>query len=174
MLDEQFFGNKIFHSYLKDNFVLIHAYKKHPQAGDDLYGILSDHFGIVGTPTVIISDAGANEYDRIVGYGNGQADEFKQQVIDTYESKDNIKNLLKRYKNGTNDLDFLIELSQKLRFHRKFDVRIKIFEAIISDPKAKSKMVPFGQDGSEVSAVKYAEIGITSAKETMKRYSNRK
>ncbi|MCP4723989.1 MAG: hypothetical protein GY863_03075 [bacterium] len=174
MLDEQFFGNSKFHSYLNENFVAIHAYKKHPQAGDDLYKILGDKFGITNTPTVIIMKADLTEFDRIIGFDNGAADEYKTKVIDAYTASDNYLNLLKKYEDGSDNLDLMLNLANKLRFYRKFEMRIKMLEKIIANPKSKTKMTPFGRDGAKLSAIEYAEREIKRARDLMQRYENRR
>jgi len=174
LLDEQFFGNSKFHSYLNENFVAIHAYKKHPQAGEDLYKMLGDKFGITNTPTVIIMNADMTEFDRLVGFDDGTADEYKTKIIDAYTASDNYLNLLKKYENGSDNLDLMLNLAYKLRYYRKFEMRIKMLEKIIAAPKSKTKMVPFGRNGAELSATEYAKKEIKQTRNLMQRYEDRR
>ena len=162
MLDEQFFGNKKYHKFLKNNFVVIHPYENHPQAGEDLYAVLNAIYKTIGSPTVIIAMPDGSEIDRIFSY-SPPADEYLKKVIDAYTSKDSYFNLKKAYKKNPDNFDTLIQLMNKLLWHNTSEFQLEILEKVISNPKAKTKIVT-DRRGNKITAFEYAEPKIKGIK----------
>ncbi|MFC1557646.1 hypothetical protein ACFL5L_06650 [candidate division KSB1 bacterium] len=163
MLDEQFFGDQKYHKYLTENFISIHAYKNHPQAGEDLYAKLREKYPILGTPTVLVLDSNADEIGRVLGYA-GSADKYKKNLMDAYSPENSYMSLMKKHKKGSLDFDQTVTLSYKLGSYRLNELRLELLTKLAKDPKSKTVKVPYGRRGAEVTVLEYAEENIKSLK----------
>ncbi len=134
MLDEQFFGNSTYTSFITKNFISIHAVQGE-KAGDAIY----KKFAVTATPTILLLDSKGREIDRVFGYyppPEGIHEHLKNSLkgIDTFVS---LKNA---YENNPEDILAAFKLAKKYEETRepeKFRKAIKIYSKILKNPAAK-------------------------------------
>ncbi len=151
MLDQQFFGDKKFHSYLNKNFVVVHAVR-----GEDAGNALYKKYSIDSTPTVLVALADGTEIDRLIGF-NPPAEEYKDKVEEAYKSEYSLLNLTKAVKKDPNNLNIQLKLARKYQGHYNFSEMKKYTAKILTRPEeAKKISFPFGESKDQVSAYEFA------------------
>jgi len=158
LLDEQFFGEKKFFSYLKGTFIPFRAVR-----GEEIGDALYKQYAVHVTPTVLITTADGDEIDRVIGYGP-PADEFKTRLEETYHGEDTFLNLSNALKSDPDNLALIVKMGMKYDRQYNTEKAGEYFAKALEQPaKARKIMVPFGREGKEVSAYEYAKYTQTSA-----------
>ncbi|MFC1476960.1 hypothetical protein ACFL6L_00670 [candidate division KSB1 bacterium] len=151
MLDEQFFGNADFYTYLTDNFIPVHAVR-----GEEMGDALYDKYVVNATPTVVLANANGKEIDRLVGYGP-PAEEFKTRIEDTYKGENTLENLVAAYKSNPDDLKSVFKLAAKYNGNYMRDEAAELFNIVLDrKDEAKKVMVPYEDTGETVSVYEHA------------------
>jgi tetratricopeptide (TPR) repeat protein len=137
LLDEQFFGDSQFHSYLKDNFVLFHA------EGVEGKGLAQfEAYMVRGTPTVLFMTPEGEEIDRLMGFG-GSGTEYLERIKSLLASETTLLALKKAYEADPGDFQVVGELLRKYVSRRDIDSGQTYLALLLSNPeKAKAAMLP--------------------------------
>lgn len=160
MLDQQYFANNTYKSYLSENFIVFHAVRDEAE-GDKLY----DLYSIRATPTVLILTAEGEEIDRIVGFGD--AESFHENLLASSGGENTYRKLLERFTADPGDLLTGFKLARKYeRMYNpeKTELAVGIYKSIIDSPeKAKSLTAEYGEEDKPVSLYEYAWYGYGTA-----------
>ncbi len=154
MLDQQYFGNQKYHSYLTNNFIALHlAYKN--ERGEMLF----KKYGINGTPTTIIADAKGNEIDRIVGFSDKGAPEFQEKIIAIVGGTNNLAVLQKAYESAPEDIDAIANLANLyLDKDRNEEAKPLLIRLLESPEKLENRIASFKKDDKDVPLIEFANL----------------
>lgn len=161
MLDQQFFGDKTYHPYLNEHFIVVHAVRGETE-GDSLYNLYEIH----ATPTVLITNAEGKEIDRMVGFGDPE--DFLATLKSSWQGDDTYLKLQERYAKNPNDLVTGFKLARKfdaMYSQEKSKLALDIYQQILEQPeKAKKLSVDYGNDGEKINLYEYTVYALGAAK----------
>ncbi|MBN2415963.1 tetratricopeptide repeat protein [bacterium] len=161
MLDQQFFGDKTYHPYLNENFIVVHAVRGETE-GDSLYTL----FEIRATPTVLITTAAGEEIDRLVGFGDPE--DFLANLKASWQGEDTFLKLQERYAEHPEDLITAFKLAGKydaMYNPEKSALAVAMYEGILEQAeKARTLSVPYGTDGEEINLYENTVYALGAAK----------
>jgi tetratricopeptide (TPR) repeat protein len=155
LLDQQYFGNQKYHSYLTNNFVALHlAYKN--ERGKMLF----EKYGINGTPTTIIADSKGNEIDRIVGFSDKGAPEFQEKIIAIVGGTNKLAVLQKVYEETPEDIDAIANLANAFIDKGRFEDGKVLNDKLLEYPELiKNRIATFKMDDKDVPLIEFAHLG---------------
>ncbi len=154
MLDQQFFGDNKYQSFLTSNFISFHAV-----AGNEIYSQLMDKYSVFATPTVLILKPDGTEIDRVVGF-SPPADKWKAEYFDNaYKGENTLFNLTKRYERNPSDLNVNSKLMQKLERQYNYKGAAKYAGNILNHSEdARAISMKYRGGDIEVSAYEHAKF----------------
>lgn len=158
MLDEQFFGDSRFHSYLSENFILFHAENTE---GKGLEQFLA--YRVQGTPSVIFLTPDGQEIDRLVGYGS-DPDAYLTLIKTMMTSETTLLALKQAFEQNQQDYQVIGQLIRKYVLRRDLDSGQEYLTLALSNPEAaKAAILPPDDFVEEpVSVYEFATYSISS------------
>jgi tetratricopeptide (TPR) repeat protein len=158
LLDEQFFGNQKYHSWLTEKFIAVHADRNPKEAsGEKPRPELFDQFSVRGTPTVLVVTVKGEEIDRLVGYGS-DPDNFRDNLEKSYKGDDTFLNLTRKLKKDPDNLKILVKLARKHEIRHEQKTLAEYGVRILEQPEKARKIKIDLWDGKTVSAYEYARF----------------
>ena len=160
MLDQQYFGNKQYHPFLNEHFIVVHAVNGE-EAGEALYELYDIH----ATPTTLILTADGSEIDRVVGFGD--PDGFQENLIEGFQGENNYLNLYTRYQKNPKDILSAFLLAEK--YQRRYSMEwaeksLELYKSVLKRPEeARGISVPASVDPEKRSVYEHAKFNLAEA-----------